>query len=277
MVHFTATMLLERSWAPHAAEVAATVAERFPTIGRVEPAPTPAGDGRMAAIRIEGADIMLRAAAAPLPSERLAAPMKPMRAWDPQPAIRGHAAHLDIGCGGELPGLEGAEAYAAAVHFVTAALVPLAPVTAVFWREGWALSEPATFAAAADEMLGGRMPISAWISCAFIQPSGYAPGQATGAVTQGVQPFLGRELELAPRPGDPRSAWSCLGRVARMALDRSIRLADGIRLGDANGAWTLTVRERDQWLRPRQPAFVLVADDSIIDPETLRPRTAPAG
>jgi hypothetical protein len=269
MVQFTATMLLERPWAPEAGEVAATVARRFPTIGRVEPAP--GADGR-AAIRIDGAEVRLGAVAAPLPAERLAAPMQPMRAWDPEPAIRGHAAHLDISAGGALPGIEGAEAYAAAVHFVTAALVPLAPVTAIFWREGWAMTKPAAFAGAADDILAGRMPVGAWVSCAFVVPRGYEPGEATGAATQGMQPFLGRELELAPRPGDARSAWSCVGRVARMALGGGIRLADGVRLGEAGGAWQLTVRERDHWLRPRQPVFVLVADDSIIDPATLRPR-----
>jgi hypothetical protein len=61
-----------------------------------------------------------------------------------------------------------------------------------------------------------------------------------------------------------------------MALDRGVKLTDGLRLGAAEGAWAVTVRERDHWLRRGEPAFVLVPDDSIIDAETLKPRTAPA-
>ena len=36
-----------------------------------------------------------------------------MRTWAPVPVIRTHAAQLSISCGGRLPGLEGAAAYAA--------------------------------------------------------------------------------------------------------------------------------------------------------------------
>ena len=275
MVQFTATMLVERPWAPEPGEVAAAVERRFPAIGRVEAVRDPGA--QHAAIRIDGAELWLRSAAAPLPAERLAAPIRTHRAWDPEPAIRGHAAHLDISCGGELPGLEGSKAYAAVVHFVTAALVPLAPVTAIFWRAGWVILEPAFFAGAAGEMLAGRMPVGAWVSFAFILPRGHGPSEATGALTLGMKPFVGRELELAPRPGDARTAWNCIGRVARMALDRGVRLAEGARLGDADGGWALTVRERDQWMRPGEPAFVLVTDDSIVDAATLRPRTESVG
>jgi hypothetical protein len=69
-----------------------------------------------------------------------------------------------------------------------------------------------------------------------------------------------------------RSAWRSVGRIARTALDREVKLADGMRLGDAAGQWTITVRERDHWLRKGEPAFVLVADDSMIDAQTLKPR-----
>ena len=95
-------------------------------------------------------------------------------------------------------------------------------------------------------------------------------------VTYGMRPFIGRELELAPRPGDPRAAWRSLGGIAGMALDGGLRLTDGVRLEDAAGAWAVTVRERDFWLRRDEPAFVLVADDAIVDAETLQPRREPA-
>jgi hypothetical protein len=266
MVQFTATVLLERAWAPDIGGIAAAVEERFPNIGRVEAVP-----GR-SAVWIDGAEVALRPGQGRIAAKRLMPPMRPVRNWDPEPAIRGHVAYLDISCGGELPGLEGAEAYAAVVHFVAAAAVGLAPPAAVFWRQGWALSSPATFIGTANDILAGRMPLGAWVSFSTVVPKGYPPGQATGMVTYGMRPFIGRELELAPRPCDPRAAWRSLGRIARSALDQGVTLADGVRLGDAGGEWTLTVRERDHWLRRGEPAFVLVADDSMIDAETLQPR-----
>jgi hypothetical protein len=117
------------------------------------------------------------------------------------------------------------------------------------------------------------MPLGAWVSFSPVVPRGYPPEQATGMVTYGMRPFIGRELELAPRPGDARSAWRCVARIARLALDRGVRLADGQRLGEAEACPAMTVRERDQWLRRAEPVFVLVADDSIVDAATLQPRS----
>lgn len=266
MVQFTATVLLERPWKPDTGAVAAAVARRFPTIGRVEAVPA------RSAVHIDGAEVALRLGTEKIPVARLVPPMRPVRVWDPEPAIRGHVGYLDISCGGDLPGLEGSEAFAAAVHFVATAAAELSPAAAVFWSQGWALSSPANFVGGADEILAGRMPLGAWVSFSTVVPRGYAPAQATGMVTYGMRPFIGRELELAPRPGDPRSAWRCVGRIARMALDRGVKLADGVRLGAAESAWAVTVRERDAWLRRDEPVFVLVADDSIIDAQTLQPR-----
>ena len=266
MVQFTATVLLDRPWAPDAEAVGAAVAERFPAIGRVEAVP-----GR-SAVRIDGAEVTLRPETGRIAANRLVPPMRPVRVWDAEPAIRGHVAYLDIVCSGEAPDVSGAVAYAAAVHFVAAAAAGLAPAAAVFWSLGWALSSPANFIGAAGDLLAGRVPLVAWVSFAPVVPRGYAPGQATGMVTYGMRPFIGRELELAPRPCDAQTAWRSVGRIARSALDGEFRLADGVRLGDAAGQWSITVRERDHWLRKGEPVFALVADDSMIDAATRQPR-----
>lgn len=266
MVQFTATVLLERAWAPDAGTIAAAVAERFPSIGAVEAVPV------RQAIRIDGAEVALRPGQGRIAANRLVPPMRPVRVWDAEPAIRAHLAYLDIVCNGETPGVDRAVAYAAAVHLVAAAAVGLGPAAAVFWSLGWALSSPANFIGAAGDILAGRVPLVAWVSFAPVVPRGYAPGQATGMVTYGMRPFIGRELELAPRPCDAQTAWRSVGRIARSALAREVRLADGIRLGDAGGQWTITVRECDHWLRKGEPVFVLVAGDSMIDAATLQPR-----
>ena len=266
---FTATILLEEPGEPEVEAIAATMAMRFPTIGRIGALPaTGESDG---AVTIDGARVTLRLSDR-VPEEGFLPPLKLIRPWDPVRAIRRHTAALEVACGGELPGLEGAEAYAAAVHFVATAACQVAPATAILWREGWAVSDPEAFARDAESILSGCMPLSSWVGFAAIVPRGHAPEEATGMVTYGLRPFIGREIELAPRPGGPREACRCVSRVARMALDRGIALEDGQHLADPGGAFAVTVRERNYWLRPDHSAYVLVADDSFVDAETLKPR-----
>ena len=266
---FTATILLEEPGEPDVEAIAATLAMRFPTIGRI--GALPAAGGADGAVTIDGARVTLRLADR-VPEEGFGPPLRLIRPWEPAPAIHRHAATLEVACGGELPGLEGAEAYAAAVHFVATAACQVAPAAAVFWREGWAISEPEAFASGAESILSGCMPLSSWVGFAAIVPRGHAPEEATGMVTYGLRPFIGREIELAPRPGGPRNAYRCVSRIARMALDRGVALEDGQHLADPGGAFAVTVRERNYWLRPDHSAYVLVADDSFVDAETLKPR-----
>lgn len=271
--HFTATVLLDRPWEPDPAALADAIRARFPQIGRIEPGR--AGAAGEATLDIEGAPVTLTAVPEPLQRERLVPPMKLIRNWQPGAAVRGHAAHIQIACGGTLPGLDGAEAYAAAVHFVAATVCATAPARAVFWAGAWTLNEPRAFADGARMILDGRMPLGAWIGFAAIVPRGYAPSDATGMVSYGMRPFIGRELELAPRPGDPQGAWRCITRVARAILDRGLPLRDGQRIADAGGSFALTVREQSAWLRHDLPAYVLVGEDSIVDPTTLTHRARP--
>lgn len=268
---FTAIILLDDDWELDIEAIAATAGLRFPTIGHVDARRAVAPDDP-GAVTIDGAVVTLQKLPGRLAPERVMPPLRPIRSWNPDDAVRRHVAAVEISCGGDLPGLEGAEAYAAAVHFVATAACQVAPVSAVLWREGWVLSEPGTFAESAERILAGRMPLSAWVSFATIVPKGYAPEDATGMVTYGMRPFIGRELELAPRPGDPRDAWRCISRVARMALDRGLQLEDGQHLADPKGDFAVTVRERTFWLRRDMSAYVLVADDSVVDVETLKPR-----
>ena len=269
---FTAIVLLEDEWALDVEAVAATTRMRFPTIGRVDvrssDGPEPSG-----AVTIDGAVVTLHQLPGRVPPERLNPPLKPVRSWDAEPAIRRHVGAIEISCGGALPGLEGAEAYAAAVHFVATAACQVAPAGAVLWRESCAITEPAVFADCAEKILQGRMPLAAWVSFATIVPKGYAPEDATGMVTYGMRHFIGRELELAPRPGSPRDAWRCVSRIARMALDRGLKLEDGQHLADPKGEFEVTVRERTFWLRRDLSAYVLVSPDSVLDVETLKPRS----
>lgn len=271
---FTATILLNFDWELDVEAIAATTRMRFPTIGDIDA--FPADGSEAGAVTIDGARVTLTRLPGRVPTDRLNPPLKPVRSWDCDSAVRRHVAAIEVTCGGELSGLEGAEAYAAAVHFVVAAACQVAPACAVLWREGCAITEPGVFADCAEDILHGRMPLAAWVSFAAVVPKGHAPEAATGMVTYGLRRFIGRELELAPRPGSTRDAYRCVSRIARMALDRGLKLEDGQHIADPEGAFAVTVRERTFWLRRNLSAYVLVAGDSVLDVETLRPRNAVA-
>ncbi|MEM7189248.1 MAG: hypothetical protein AAF439_06525 [Pseudomonadota bacterium] len=268
---FSVSILMDRSWPIKIDLIADRLRERFPQVGGVDGIPGQTDQADTGIITIDGAQILIESIDQRVPDDDLNPPMKILRPWDPKAVVRTHTAHLRVSCGGRLPGLEGAEAYAAAAHFVAVATAMVAPATGILWNASHCLVNRREFFAQAEVLLKGHMPRGSWISYAPVVPHGYEPTAATGLVTYGLRPFIGRELELAPRPGDAKSAYRCVSTIAQLILDGGLVLHDGQTLDDAGGAFALTVRERTYWLRRDQSAFVLVAADSVVDRDTLQP------
>ena len=268
---FSATILMQRPWPLDVDALASHVRARFPQIGLVEAMPGQVPNREAGLLTIDGGKVVIMCIPSPLPKEALFAPLKTLRVWEPEPAIAKHYAHIIVSCGGDLPGVDGAKAYAAAVHFVAAAIAEMAPSVAAFWSTGWALSQPEDFIAATDTILDGRAPLGAWVSYATIVPRGFASSEATGIVSYGLKHFLGRELELAPAPIDGKTAYRRVSAIAKAVMDRGAKLHDGQQLVDPDRTFAMLVRERNYWLRRDQSAYVLIGEDSVIDAETLRP------
>ena len=266
--HFTATILLDRPWKLDIDRLAGALRKRFPRIGTVA-ATSGQGRGDAGVLTLDGAQIVVESTPGRAPVDRMRPDLNTLRFWDPSEALDRHAARLTISCGGELPGLDGAEAYAAATHFAATAALKEVPALAVIWDHGWTIHRPTDFAEMATGLLAGRMPVNAWVSFAPVVPRGHDPALATGMVTYGLAPMIGRELELAPRPGDPRRAWFALSEIVRRMLDRGLVLSDG-QVVTSEGV-DFTARARTYWLRRGSSAFVLVAPDAVVDAETLRP------
>lgn len=273
---FAASVLLDEPWELDLDALGEQIESAFPQVGKVEVFPGQNGGNPSGLVRIDGGNVVVTALSVPVPKEQLSPKLKIMRHWDPSDVMSGHCAHILISCGGRLPGLEGAEVYAATVHFVAAAVAAISPSSAVLWRHSYSITQSEAFQAAAKRLLRGRMPLPIWSSFASVVPRGYAPEAALGMVSYGLRPFLGRELELAPRPGSPESAFECISSVARRALDGGYGLTDGLRVEGRDGAFSVTIRERTFWLRRDLSAYVLIADDALVDTETLRPRELPA-
>ena len=274
--HFTANILLERPWDLNIDAIASALRSLFPEIGEVDSIPGQSDGDDAGVLIIEGATIIVQSVRRPFPLEDLTPPLRPLRAAGADDAAARHRAHLVISAGGALPGLEGAEAYAAVVHFVAAACLTITPALAVFWKSGYALARAETFTTAANMLLHGGMPVGTWISFATVVPTGMRPEDGMGMVTYGMRSFIGRELELAPRPCDARVAFQMISAVCRQILNRGTQLTDGSTIHSTEDGGTLRVRERDFWLRRDVSALVLVSHDSIVDSETLKARVVQA-
>ena len=268
---FNATILMKRPWPLDIDALVDHVRDRFPQIGAVAVLPGQQANREAGLMTIDDAKIVVMSVHAPVPHDRLFPALKTLRVWDPEPVVRKHFAQVTISCGGELPGVDGAKAYAAAVHLVASAVVEMGPALAVFWPESWSLTQPEDFTDASATILDGRVPLGVWASFATVVPRGFEAEQATGIVSYGLSPFLGRELEVAPAPIDGKTAYRRIAAIARAVLDKGATLSDGQQLIDPERTFSMTVRERDFWLRRDHPAFVLIGEDSVVDPETLRP------
>lgn len=270
--HFSAVLLLERPWDLNIDAIAAALRTLFPAIGDVDSVPGQSDGLDAGVLVVEGATVVVQSVAHAFDVEDMTPPLRTLRAGGADEAARSHTAHVTISAGGALPGLEGAEAYAALVHFVAAAALSITPSRAVFWKNGWALSRAETFSTAGNMLLTGKMPVGTWLSFASVVPTGMQPSQGTGMVTYGLRPFIGRELELAPRPCDPRSAFQAVSAICRTIMDDGVVLVDGNTIQSEAGGVVYTVRERTYWLRRDSSAFVLVAEDAVVDPVTLSSR-----
>lgn len=271
---FTATVLLDTPFAATMTTLAEAVAARYPQIGAVNVHSTANGTAGGGVLEIEGALIAVMPTSAPFPQARMAPPLRVLRSWDPIPAVRRQTAHVTITCGGALPGIVGAKALAAAVTFVTAAVIDLSQPAAVFWETGWAVTPPETFVEGADKLSTGIVPLPLWATFATVVPRGVRERQTSGTVTYGLGPFIGAELELAPAPIDARASYERASMVARLAMGQETTLRDGLTIRQPSANLNLAVVERESWLREGMAAFVLVSDDSLVDPQTLKPRAA---
>lgn len=272
---FSAVLLLPEFWPLDIEALSSALLKRFPEVGSVQAVHPRADRPDAAVLIVDQATVTIEVTRAPLPAGEFAAPMSTLRAAGLDKAVEDHSAALVISASSTLEGLEGAEAYAVLIHLIAAAAASFIPCKAVYWPTGYCLSRVEDFMSRTQPLMMGRMPLLNWVSFATIVPRGYTPEQATGMVTFGLTPFVGRELELAPRPTTARDALQSLTQVAQQMLDQGIALSDGTRVADLDGVNDMIVRERDYWLRRNLSAFVIVAPDAIVDVSTLRPR-APA-
>ena len=218
----------------------------------------------LSALSVDGIGVTIASGDAPVAASVMTPPMTTLRAQQTLAAAERHTAFVRITAQGSPDDPQRA---ATVLHAVVAAAVERTPALAVFWGSSWALVRPERVVETASMAASGRLALGLWASLATVSPRG--DQGAVGVVTYGLQPFLGRELEYAPCHAETRDVVARVSGLAQRLLDQRPALSDRQRIIIAPGQPSVVARLRDSWLRTDIPAAVIVAEDSIIDPETL--------
>ena len=155
------------------------------------------------ALSVAGVALAVMFVDAPLPEEAYGNALRLNRIWpEAASAMRAHRAHVVVGMVQEI-NRKTALAEASAVTLLAAALSELLPATAMIWTTAASITSPASLRAHAQR-LATAVPLDIWLQLAWLDGPPTPDGKRTLAVlTQGLLPFVGRELEFAPRPLDP--------------------------------------------------------------------------
>jgi hypothetical protein len=236
------------------------IARQFPTIpAAVTPLPgAPSAMGQRGfALSVAGVALVVMFVDAPLPESSYSNALRLNRIWpkDAANAMRAHRAHVVVGMVREI-NRKTALAEASAVTLLAAALSELLPAAAMIWTTAVSITSPASLRAHAQR-LANAVPLDIWLQLEWLDGPPTPDGKRTLAVlTQGLRPFVGRELEFAPWPLDPPTiALRVLGTGEYLIINGPV-IKDGDTLGVSESE-AIRVRLRDGGQRPGVPIYEL--------------------
>jgi hypothetical protein len=163
-----------------------------------------------------------------------------------------HRAHVIVGMVNPADSHAGVFNGAACVTFVAAAVAALSAAIGVYWSSARAVRATPDFVRAAEGLAQRQIPTDTWVRLDFLQGS---PDPADGifaAVTIGLQPFVGRELEFEPERLSPRAIAQRIVGTAQYLIANGMMLNDGDTL-EVDQNEQIRVRFAEQGQRPGVP------------------------
>ena len=146
--------------------------------------------------------------------------------------VAGHKAHYTIS---HLePNEQFADARQAAIAMtrVCAALCQLTPVLCVHWAAAQTIAPAANVREAASVLSEGEWPLFMWSNFLPYAGKDDASGQRrVGMLTQGLAPFVGREIEFAPAPMPPEQVFDRVINLSSYLMARGAVLGEGNTVG----------------------------------------------
>ncbi|WP_027547335.1 DUF4261 domain-containing protein [Bradyrhizobium sp. WSM2254] len=180
-------------------------------------------------IRCAGQNIVLMVMPMPVPRESWDLPGRRAAATWPAAleVLGGHAAHVVVSTVGQAETPAQQLQAARAVTAVTGGLIATIPAAAVLWN-GLVAHSAERWEQLSREAFAGypRIPFPLWVS---IHP--FRDGQIVGAITFGLTPFGGREIEFEGKGADPNEIVTKVAGLIVYVLEHGAVLRDGDTLG----------------------------------------------
>jgi len=269
-------------------QLAERLKQRFPAyveklgVGNIVEAPQPGAPIRL---MIGPCAIEVYAMPQPIPSETLAIALATNRDW---PQARGafarcHA-HLGVVAQQRKDGQDNVFLNAICVTLVSATLCDMAPAVGVFWPMGNRLSEARRFRDVAARMAMGEPAVDLWVQTLFTDGPLLGGQRTLCAMTAGLRPIAGREIELQPLARSQEALAKIVGSLLAFTARRGAEFDDGDSVDMGNGE-AVCLRHAAEGQRSGIPIFEarlvkLDADGRLpadaFGDRPLQPRPTPA-
>lgn len=277
MTHFITYVALERM-VPLSGPALLAACRKLAEGGPFDVQPGPASAGRGPddiCLVVNGVPVVVMPVASALAEDAWAEAARLSIAW-PQAgeALRRTQAHVIVALVQPAGTHQEALGGASAVTMVAGAVAALMPVAATIFTESNAIAKGADIVGLAANLAAGQVPPLFWATLTFLMGPERPDGTPTAAaLTTGLCPFIGREIEFHPAPLHPTEiAQRLVGLVSYLTVNGPV-IRDGETVG-LSKAERIRARYADQCQRPGIPVLILNLETS--DP-ALGGGTAPGG
>ena len=114
---------------------------------------------------------------------------------------------------------------------ITAALVEMFAATGIYWTTADTVLSPEPFVEAAREAGPDGPPFDLWVATDFYRGPNFAQDKAVIARTNGLDVFIGREIECGPVAREPGETGPIVRMVGHFVLDRKVTFHGGETIG----------------------------------------------
>jgi hypothetical protein len=233
--------------------------QRFPAyveklgVGNIVEAPQA---GMPIRLMIGSSAIEVYAMPQPIPTDMIGIALATTRDWpEARAAFAGCHAHLGVVALQRKDGNDNAFLNAICVTLVCATLCDMTPAIGVLWPTGNRLSEARRFRDVAARMVNGEPAIDLWVQTLFTDGPRMMGQRTLCAMTTGLRPFVGRELELLPVARGQEALGKIIGSLLAFTARRGAGFEDGDSVDMGNGE-AVCLRLESQGQRSGIPIFV---------------------
>ncbi|MET1412191.1 DUF4261 domain-containing protein [Roseibium sp. HPY-6] len=195
----------------------------------------------------------------PLPADAIDRPLAYNQTWPGAKAeMQKHSAHVIAAVFKSDESFGGQRQSAVDLTLLTAALIKSHPVLSVIWTAGNTISAPSVVFEALKQISEQSFPLDLWLQVyPYRPPSIPETEKVIGFVTEGLLPFVGREIQFEPAPMPPQDVASRVLNIALYLLSHGPVLKDGETLGMSEEE-KIHIRHMPEGAQPGVPILQLM-------------------